>query len=408
MGCGASAAFGEEEYQVLIAQGALQELVPQPPPLDPDRPFNDSRCGINAGVRVGWLKEFVAKMEGLEPEHSCSSRRYSTLDVVHHFIKPRTRRRSCRYVALLESCSPTNVGKASAFVSHAWHAPFADLVAALTRVLKDDDFVYVDIFAVLHWDGEEHISGTQGSIGAARSAFPGRKQLTWEPLIADVMVIGAADVMVLVVCVDPPDPDSLLLTEALDSAPERTFLLSAKVVIQGIHARPELNGLGADITGLKSNSTGRCSVVTASGEVLQIKPSNLVLASPPPPLPSPPPPPPKPTMAELIDSDEGPPVGLKRMCALYRTWCLAELAKAAEAGTPVVTLIGKATTWSGELLTSGHRHEWEALSNMARWDKASTRKISLSFEPSPFTMAGLTHRMDMETAMVSIEENHTR
>ena len=279
---------------MLIAQGALQELVPQPPPLDPDRPFNDSRCGINAGVRVGWLKEFVAKMEGLEPEHSCSSRRYSTLDVVHHFIKPRTRRRSCRYVALLESCSPTNVGKASAFVSHAWHAPFADLVAALTRVLKDDDFVYVDIFAVLHWDGEEHISGTQGSIGAARSAFPGRKQLTWEPLIADVMVIGAADVMVLVVCVDPPDPDSLLLTEALESAPERSFLLSAKVVIQGIHARPELNGLGADITGLKSNSTGRCSVVTASGEVLQIKPSNLVLASPPPPLPLPPLPPPFP------------------------------------------------------------------------------------------------------------------
>ena len=402
MGCGASAAFGEEEYQLLIAQGALQELVPQPPPLNPDRPFNVSRCGISAGVRVGWLKEFLAKMEGLEPEHSCSSRRYSTLEVVQSFIKPRTRQRCCSYVALLESCSPTNVGKASAFVSHAWHAPFADLVAALTRVLKDDDFVYVDIFAVRHWDGEDNVSG----IEAAR-LFPGHKQLTWGPLIADVMVIGAADVMVLVVCVDPPGPDSLLLKE-FESAPERTFLLAATVVIQELHTRPELNGLRATITGPKSNSTGRCSVVTASGERLKIKPSNLVLASPPPPLSLPPPPPPKPTMAELIDSDEGPPVGLKRMCAFYRTWCLAELAKAAEAGTPVVTLIGKASTWSGELLTSGHRHEWEALSNMTRWDKASTRKISLSFEPSPFTMASLTHLIDMETAMVSIEEDHKR
>ena len=402
MGCGASAAFGEEEYQLLIAQGALQELVPQPPPLNPDRPFNVSRCGISAGVRVGWLKEFLAKMEGLEPEHSCSSRRYSTLEVVQSFIKPRTRQRCCSYVALLESCSPTNVGKASAFVSHAWHAPFADLVAALTRVLKDDDFVYVDIFAVRHWDGEDNVSG----IEAAR-LFPGHKQLTWGPLIADVMVIGAADVMVLVVCVDPPGPDSLLLKE-FESAPERTFLLAATVVIQELHTRPELNGLRATITGPKSNSTGRCSVVTASGERLKIKPSNLVLASPPPPLSLPPPPPPKPTMAELIDSDEGPPVGLKRMCAFYRTWCLAELAKAAEAGTPVVTLIGKASTWSGELLTSGHRHEWEALSNMTRWDKASTRKISLSFEPSPFTMASLTHLIDMETAMVSIEEDRKR
>ena len=84
------------------------------------------------------------------------------------------------------------------------------------------------------------------------------------------------------------------------------------------------------------------------------------------------------------------------------------MAKAAEAGTPVVTLIGRASTWSGELLTSGHRHEWEALSNMARWDKASTRKISLGFEPSPLTMADLTHRIDMRQSDASIEDDHKR
>ena len=75
---------------------------------------------------------------------------------------------------------------------------------------------------------------------------------------------------------------SLLLTEArecFESAPERTFCLSAKVIIQGLHSRPELNGQSAVINGLSSNSTGRFSLVTASGEVLKIKPANLVLAS---------------------------------------------------------------------------------------------------------------------------------
>ena len=75
---------------------------------------------------------------------------------------------------------------------------------------------------------------------------------------------------------------SLLLTEArecFESAPERTFCLSAKVLIQGLHSRPELNGQSAVINGLSSNSTGRFSLVTASGEVLKIKPANLVLAS---------------------------------------------------------------------------------------------------------------------------------
>ena len=74
---------------------------------------------------------------------------------------------------------------------------------------------------------------------------------------------------------------SLLLTEAREcfvSAPEATFCLSAKVVIQGLHSRPELNGQSAVINGLSSNSTGRFSLVTAAGEVLKIKPSNLVLA----------------------------------------------------------------------------------------------------------------------------------
>ena len=66
---------------------------------------------------------------------------------------------------------------------------------------------------------------------------------------------------------------SLLLTEArecFESAPERAFCLSAKVVIQGLHSRPELNGQSAVINGLSSNSTGRFSLVTASGEVLSL------------------------------------------------------------------------------------------------------------------------------------------
>ena len=55
----------------------------------------------------------------------------STFDVVQKIIRPRTKKRLCRFVVLAEEQSPGAVGRARAFASHTWRAPFLDLVAAL-------------------------------------------------------------------------------------------------------------------------------------------------------------------------------------------------------------------------------------------------------------------------------------
>ena len=54
---------------------------------------------------------------------------------VRDFIRPATRRRRCRYVELLKE----GVGRATVFVSHAWGAPYEDLVAAVGHALNGDE-----------------------------------------------------------------------------------------------------------------------------------------------------------------------------------------------------------------------------------------------------------------------------
>eukprot|EP00967_Tisochrysis_lutea_P139962 scaffold254956_cov28-Tisochrysis_lutea.AAC.1 len=95
--------------------------------------------GVNAGVQVGWLRNTFARQ--CQPG-------MSTLEVVQQIIKPATEARKCRYVALLDQHV---VGRARAFSSHTWKAPIHDLIAAITHVMPDDAFVWIDIFAVLQW-----------------------------------------------------------------------------------------------------------------------------------------------------------------------------------------------------------------------------------------------------------------
>ena len=75
-----------------------------------------------------------------------------TWKVVRDFIQPATRARRCRYVELLD---PSEVGRATNFVSHCWGAPFEDLVAAVGHALNGDESVYVwvDILTVRQWPG---------------------------------------------------------------------------------------------------------------------------------------------------------------------------------------------------------------------------------------------------------------
>ena len=106
-------------------------------------PLPPPRRGVDAGVRVGWLRQFA--------QEQCAG--LTTADVVEKIVKPATSDLQCRYVALLEAGSA--VGRATIFVSHTWRASFCDLVAAVCHVLPEDSFVWVDIFAVLQWPGPE-------------------------------------------------------------------------------------------------------------------------------------------------------------------------------------------------------------------------------------------------------------
>jgi len=90
---------------------------------------------------VGWLKQFATEY--------CAG--LSTLDVVLKVVKTHTLEMLCRYVDILK---PGDTGRAQYFFSHTWAAPFNDLVAAAGHVCSDDDFVWIDIFAVLqHTEG---------------------------------------------------------------------------------------------------------------------------------------------------------------------------------------------------------------------------------------------------------------
>ena len=112
--------------------------------------------GVEAGVQVGWLRKFVRTLPLTEDDDEISS--MSTLEVVLQMVKPATMDRMCRYVALLE---PGEAGRAEVFVSHTWRAPFRDLVAAVTHVLEDSAFVWIDIFAVLQWNEADGLAPAQ-------------------------------------------------------------------------------------------------------------------------------------------------------------------------------------------------------------------------------------------------------
>ncbi|KAK3245162.1 hypothetical protein CYMTET_45253 [Cymbomonas tetramitiformis] len=100
---------------------------------------------VGRGVRVGWLKAFAARAE-------CKG--LATWEVVGRVVKPATEKfHRCRYVELPEMAG--EVGRATVFVSHTWGARLVDTVAAIAHVLDDDAFVWLDIFAVRQWPGNQ-------------------------------------------------------------------------------------------------------------------------------------------------------------------------------------------------------------------------------------------------------------
>ena len=61
--------------------------------------------------------------------------------MVRDIVKPAVKTRHCRYVTLIEEQEPRAIGRARAFLSHTWGAPFRDLVAAASHVLSDDTVI---------------------------------------------------------------------------------------------------------------------------------------------------------------------------------------------------------------------------------------------------------------------------
>ena len=92
------------------------------------------------GVRVGFLKELIASLS------TAQRRELTTAQVVAQIVKPATASTRCRYVELPEMRH--NIGAPRGFVSHTWSGRFADLVAAVAQVFTEDQYVWVDIFAV--------------------------------------------------------------------------------------------------------------------------------------------------------------------------------------------------------------------------------------------------------------------
>jgi len=108
----------------------------------------DSCRGAELGISLSYLKRFLER-----PDVTPGMKTY---EVVDQIIKPQTNKWECRWADLKSVREESGaVGKATVFASHCWGAEFATLVSALSLVLRDSDYVFVDIFAVNQHPGEE-------------------------------------------------------------------------------------------------------------------------------------------------------------------------------------------------------------------------------------------------------------
>jgi len=96
------------------------------------------------GITIEALIAFAYK-------HDCWN--WPTYKVMRDIIVPATRDTRCRYADLpeLKGC----FGPATVFMSHCWGATFGDLIGAACHGARKDRVVWIDIFAVRQWPGNE-------------------------------------------------------------------------------------------------------------------------------------------------------------------------------------------------------------------------------------------------------------
>jgi ankyrin repeat protein len=99
------------------------------------------------GVTVEYLNRFT-------DAHDCWE--WPTWRVVRDIIKPDTANTRQRFADLLQATEGNVVGLPNVFVSHSWAAKWGVLVAAASRGSEDGKRrVWLDVFAVRQWDGNE-------------------------------------------------------------------------------------------------------------------------------------------------------------------------------------------------------------------------------------------------------------
>jgi len=98
------------------------------------------------GVTIEYLLEFTR-------EHNCWH--FPTWKVVTDIIKPATRARRQRFAELDAVQATGAVGRADTFASHCWGALWGLLVASLADQADVRRRVWVDVFAVRQWAGNE-------------------------------------------------------------------------------------------------------------------------------------------------------------------------------------------------------------------------------------------------------------
>ena len=94
------------------------------------------------GIKIEWLIAFAN-------DHNCWN--WPTWKVNRDIIKPATKETRCRFADLPELAE--GFGPATVFASHAWGAKFGDLIGAMCHGARKDRIVWIDIFAVRQWPG---------------------------------------------------------------------------------------------------------------------------------------------------------------------------------------------------------------------------------------------------------------
>lgn len=145
-------------------------------------------CPTHLGVTIGWLLEWTKK-------RNCYD--MTTKMVRRNFILSATSAERCRYVELPDMKEV--VGKADTFVSHCWGGKWGDLVAAISEGASLNRRVWIDIFSVRQWPGNQAdldfgaVIETCTSFGIVCTATREVRELTlYQYMTRDISILPAS------------------------------------------------------------------------------------------------------------------------------------------------------------------------------------------------------------------------